>query len=105
VQTADGRWITRLAPGQSTTTYMFVPITSNKLNDLNRATFRIVEVSKYGPRAVAPLCSDEEFVQFRLGFQRPDCARMYYRPPHREGAKKGDHGGQSAGKGCGGGGV
>ena len=28
-----------------------------------------------------------------------------YNPPHREGAKNGDHGGQSAGKGCGGGGV
>jgi hypothetical protein len=43
----DTAYAPNLAPGQSTTTYMFVLITSNKLSDMKRATFRIVEVSKY----------------------------------------------------------
>jgi hypothetical protein len=43
----DTAYAPNLAPGQSTTTYMFVLIESSKLNDLKRATFRIVEVSKY----------------------------------------------------------
>jgi cytochrome c biogenesis factor len=43
----DTAYAPNLAPGQSTTTYMFVLIESSKLNDLKRATFRIVEASKY----------------------------------------------------------
>jgi hypothetical protein len=43
----DTAYAPHLAPGQSTTTYMFVLITSTKLSDMKRATFRIVEVSKY----------------------------------------------------------
>jgi hypothetical protein len=43
----DTAYVPNLAPGQSTTTYMFVLITSNKLSDMKGATFRIVEVSKY----------------------------------------------------------
>jgi hypothetical protein len=38
--------------------------------------------------------------------QRVTCSTIHanQRPPHREGAKNGDHGGQSGGNGCGGGG-
>jgi hypothetical protein len=38
--------------------------------------------------------------------QRVTCStiQVHQRPPHREGAKNGDHGGQSGGNGCGGGG-
>jgi hypothetical protein len=43
----DTAYAPNLAPGQSTNTYMFVLITSNKLSEMKRATFRIVEVSKY----------------------------------------------------------
>jgi cytochrome c biogenesis factor len=43
----DTAYAPNLAPGQSTTTYMFVLVASNKLSDMKRATFRIVEVSKY----------------------------------------------------------
>jgi hypothetical protein len=43
----DIAYAPNLAPGQLTTTYMFVLVTSNKLSEMKRATFRIVEVSKY----------------------------------------------------------
>jgi hypothetical protein len=43
----DTAYAPNLAPAQSTTTYMFVLITSDRLSDMKRATFRIVEVSKY----------------------------------------------------------
>jgi hypothetical protein len=43
----DTAYAPNLAPGQSTNTYMFDLITSNKLSEMKRATFRIVEVSKY----------------------------------------------------------
>jgi hypothetical protein len=43
----DTAYAPHLAPGQSTTTYMFVLLMSNKLDDMQRATFRVVEVSKY----------------------------------------------------------
>jgi hypothetical protein len=53
VDTADKRidddtaYAPNLALGQSTTTYMFVLITSNKLSEMKRATFLTVEVTKY----------------------------------------------------------
>ncbi len=43
----DTAYAPHLAPGQSTTTYMFVLLMSNKLDDMQQATFRVVEVSKY----------------------------------------------------------
>ena len=43
----DTAYAPNLAPGQSTNTYMFDLITSNKLSEMKPATFRIVEVSKY----------------------------------------------------------
>ncbi len=43
----DTAYAPHLAPGRSTTTYMFVLLMSNKLDDMQHATFRVVEVSKY----------------------------------------------------------